>query len=56
VATPVATSGRTRVRAVLVAVLTVVCGGQVFRIGGSDARAAWGDVRYTPQTYAVQRP
>jgi hypothetical protein len=59
-AAPAATSGRTRVTAVLVAVLTValavVCGGQVFRIGDSGARAAWGDVRYTPQTHAFQRP
>ena len=59
-AAPAATSGRTRVTAVLVAVLTVafavVCGVQVFRIGDSGARAAWGDVRYAPQTHAFQRP
>ena len=40
--------------AVLVAVLTVVfavvCAVQVFRIGDSGARAAWGDVQYAPQT------
>ena len=38
--------------AVLVAVLTVgfavVCAVQVFRIGDSGARAAWGDVQYAP--------
>jgi predicted membrane protein DUF2231 len=59
-AAPVATSGRARVTAVLLAVLTVafavVCGVQVFRIGDSGARAAWGDVRYTPQTHAFRRP
>jgi hypothetical protein len=59
-AAPAPTSGRTRVTAVLVAVLTVafavVCGVQVFRIGDSGARAAWGDVRYTPQTHAFPRP
>jgi hypothetical protein len=59
-AAPAATSGRTRVMAVLVAVLTVafavVCGVQVFRIGDSGARAAWGDVRYTPQIHAFQQP
>jgi zinc transporter ZupT len=57
---PTATSGRNRVMTVLVAVLTVVfavvCGVQGFRIGDSGARAAWGDVRYTPQTHAFQRP
>jgi hypothetical protein len=59
-AAPAATSGRTRVAAVLVAVLTVllavVCAVQVFRIGDSGARAAWGDVHYTPQTHARQGP
>jgi|SRR5690242_85797 hypothetical protein len=59
-AAPVATSGRARVTAVLLAVVTVafavVCGVQVFRIGDSGARAAWGDVRYTPQTHAFRRP
>jgi len=59
-AAPAATSGRNRVMTVLVAVLTVVfavvCGVQVFRIGDSGARAAWGDVRYTPQTHAFRRP
>src|SRR6478735_5529524 len=47
-----ATSGA-RLVAVLVAVLTVVfavvCAVQVFRIGDSGARAAWGDVQYAPQ-------
>jgi hypothetical protein len=59
-AAPAATSGRARVTAVLLAVVTVafavVCGVQVFRIGDSGARAAWGDVRYTPQTHAFRRP
>src|SRR4029079_18849393 len=59
-AAPVATSGRARVTAVLLAVVTVafavVCGVQVFRIGDSGARAAWGDVRYTPQIHAFQQP
>jgi len=59
-AAPAATSGRNRVMTVLVAVLTVVfavvCGVQVFRIGDSGARAAWGDVRYTPQIHAFQQP
>ena len=48
-----ATSGGARLVAVLVAVLTigfaVVCAVQVFRIGDSGARAAWGDVQYAPQ-------
>jgi hypothetical protein len=59
-AAPAATSGRNRVMTVLVAVLTVVfavvCGVQVFRIGDSGARAAWGAVRYTPQIHAFQQP
>jgi len=59
-AAPAATSGRNRVMTVLVAVLTVVfavvCGVQVFRIGDSGARAAWGDVRYTPQIHAFRQP
>jgi hypothetical protein len=55
-----ATSGGARLVAVLVAVLTVVfavvCAVQVFRIGDSGARAAWGDVRYAPQprTHALE--
>jgi len=60
VAAPPATSGRLRVAAVLAAVLTVVfavvCGVQVFRIGDSGARAAWGDVRYAPHPHAFPRP
>ena len=48
-----ATSGGARLVAVLVAALTVgfavVCAVQVFRIGDSGARAAWGDVQYAPQ-------
>jgi hypothetical protein len=48
-----ATSGGARLVAVLNAVLTVVfavvCAVQVFRIGDSGARAAWGDVQYAPQ-------
>lgn len=48
-----ATSAGARLTAVLVAVLTVVfavvCAVQVFRIGDSGARAAWGDVQYAPQ-------
>lgn len=52
-AAPVGTSGRVRVMAILVAVLTVVlavvCAVQVFRIGDSGARAAWGDVHYVQQ-------
>jgi hypothetical protein len=57
-AAPAATSGRNRVMTVLVAVLTVVfavvCGVQVFRIGDSGARAAWGDVHYAPQQPRTQ--
>jgi hypothetical protein len=55
-----ATSGGARLVALLVAVLTVVlavvCAVQVFRIGDSGARAAWGDVRYVPQprTHALE--
>lgn len=52
-AAPAATSGPARVAVVLVAVLTVVfalvCAVQVFRIGDSGARAAWGEVHYAPQ-------
>ena len=48
-----ATSGGARLVAVVVVVLTVgfavVCAVQVFRIGDSGARAAWGDVQYAPQ-------
>ena len=50
---PAASSARTRVAAVLLAALTVVfaviCAVQVFRIGDSGARAAWGDVHYVQQ-------
>jgi hypothetical protein len=53
-----ATSGGPRLVAVLVAVLTVVfavvCAVQVFRIGDSGARAAWGDVQYAPQQPRTQ--
>jgi len=42
--------------AVLTVVFAVVCAVQVFRIGDSGARAAWGDVRYTPQIHAFQQP
>jgi hypothetical protein len=52
-AAPAATSGPARVVVVLVAlvtvVLAVVCAVQVFRIGDSGARAAWGDVHDAPQ-------
>ena len=55
------TSGGARPVAVLAAVLTVgfavVCAVEVFRIGDSGARAAWGDVQYAPQqprTHALE--
>jgi hypothetical protein len=41
---------------VLTVVFAVVCGVQVFRIGDSGARAAWGAVRYTPQIHAFRQP
>jgi predicted membrane protein DUF2231 len=57
---PPATSGRARVLvgvlAVLIVALAAVCAVQVFRIGDSGARAAWGDIHYVQQPRPVGRP
>ncbi len=56
---PMATTGRARVLAVALALLTMafalVCAVQVFRIGDSGARAAWGDIHYVQQPRPLGR-
>ena len=57
---PRATSGRARAGVAVLAALTVafalVSAVQVYRVGDSGARAAWGEVHYAPQPRAFDRP